>query len=95
MSVKTWWSSKNGKSKTITVLSTLLIVEVGLCFSTPVTVAPAYETLFGPTHDSELALGLEIYQFFLWLMTLAGLGIATAWHPATPPDEIDKEPDDR
>jgi branched-subunit amino acid permease len=71
MSFKTWWQTKGSKSKTITVLATLLILEIGLCFSTPFTVAPAYEALFGPTHDSELGLGLEIWQFFLWLFTLA------------------------
>jgi branched-subunit amino acid permease len=95
MSLNRWWLKKNAKSKTITVLAALLLVEIGLCFSTPVTVAPAYEALFGPSHDSELALGLQIYQFFLWLITLAMLGaVAVLWHRNRDSGKTDEEEDD-
>lgn len=95
MNIKRWWGKKNAKSKTITVLATLLILEIGLCFSTPATMAPACEALFGPSHDSELALGLEVWQFFLWLISLVVLGaIAMLWQPKPYPDKTDEEKHD-
>jgi hypothetical protein len=35
MSLKTWWSERCGAAKTLTVLATLLILQIGLCFSAP------------------------------------------------------------
>jgi hypothetical protein len=91
MTFRQWWSEKSRKAKVVTLLTTLLIVETGLCFTTPFTVAPAYETFFGPTHDSELALGLEIWQFFLWLITLVALLLASVWTSKVKSDDNDEE----
>ncbi len=35
MSFNDWWRKKNGKQKTITILATLLVLDIGLCFATP------------------------------------------------------------
>jgi hypothetical protein len=34
MSLLEWWRTKSGKAKTIAVLCTLLILQIGLCFGT-------------------------------------------------------------
>ena len=34
MSLRKWWQDKSGRAKAITVLSTLLILQIGLCFGT-------------------------------------------------------------
>lgn len=54
----------NGAMKTVVVFTTILILQMGLCFSTGFW-QPVYEKLTGPSHDSELGLGLVIMQFFL------------------------------
>jgi hypothetical protein len=54
----------------VAVLAGLLVLQIGLCFSTGSTVMPAYVAIFGRSRDSELGLGLMIYQGILCLGTL-------------------------
>ncbi len=35
MSLRTWWQQKNGPAKSVTGLTTLLILQIGLCFASP------------------------------------------------------------
>jgi len=56
MKLGRWWSEKSGKAKVVTVLATLLILQIGLCFGTPA-IVPWYQIIFGPSSDSELGLG--------------------------------------
>jgi hypothetical protein len=55
-------------TKTITVSATLLILQIGLCFSTPYT-----WSWFYPNSNSEDGLQLMILQSFLCLCTFAVL----------------------
>jgi hypothetical protein len=32
---KTWWVSRNGYAKTVTVLCAILILQIGVCFASP------------------------------------------------------------
>jgi hypothetical protein len=67
---------RSGGAKTVVVLAVLLILQIGLCFSTDSTVMPAYEAIFGPTHDPESGLGLVIVEAILCAVTFVALLIA-------------------
>jgi len=71
---------KSGGAKAVTVLATLLILQIGLCFSTDATVLPAYRAIFGPSYDPELGLGLVMWQGILcgvtiMLLALTAIGV--------------------
>ena len=72
-----WWKRKSGGAKTVVGLAALLMVQIGLCFSTGWTVQPAYKAIFGPSSDPELGLGLMIWQGLLCGVTILALVIAT------------------
>jgi len=76
MKIKRWWSRKSGWAKVVTVLAVLASLQIGLCFSTPVTVQPVYLAICGPSSDSEFGLGLVIVQAFLCVVTFALLFLA-------------------
>jgi len=61
----------------VVMLAALLMVQIGLCFSTGSTVQPAYKAIFGPSSDPELGLGLMISQGILCAVTILALVIAT------------------
>lgn len=80
MSLKTWWRRKSGLSKTVTILATALILQIGLCFASPG--EPRwFDRLFGiqPRPDVYLRIGLVTSEAFLCLITfLLLLGAALA-----------------
>jgi len=75
VSLGEWWKRQSGGAKAMTVLATLLTLQIGLCFSTGLTVLPAYQAIFGPSSDSELGLGLIIWQGILCGVTILLLAI--------------------
>jgi branched-subunit amino acid permease len=79
LSMGKWWRQKSGQAKAITALAVLLTLQIGLCFSTPVTVLPVFELFMGPNAESELGWGLIIWQFIFCMITLALIVIATVW----------------
>ena len=82
MSFRDWWRQKNRKSKAIAVISTLLIVQIGLCFGTPSGVS-WYQSLFHVKSSDPLeALGMMAFEAMLCVATVLAL-IVTAifWHP--------------
>jgi heme A synthase len=97
LSIKTWWRKKSRPPKVVTVLATLLVLQIGLCWSTPLTVLPAYLAVFGHSSDSELGLGLEIWQGMLSiaLFFLLALAILVSLGDRSKADEPDEEKNDR
>jgi hypothetical protein len=71
MSFATWWRDKSSTAKAITILSTLLILQVGLCFSTPYTLRPMYEAIAHPKPEAYVDLGLMFWQAIFCVLTLA------------------------
>jgi uncharacterized membrane protein len=71
-----WWGRKSGWAKAVTALAVLLIVQMGLCFSTSYTVQPLYDALFGPSSGEMPGLGLVIVQAMLCVVTVVLLFIA-------------------
>ncbi len=79
MTIQNWWKRKSGPAKLVTALSALLLLQIGLCWSTPA-VLPWYFAVFGPSSDSEFGLGLMIVQGILCLVTCAVLlGMTVIW----------------
>jgi len=76
MSPKTWWRQKSGPAKLVTGLTTLLILQMGLCFASPG--EPAwFDALFHirPTPD-QLRLGLVVVEAYLCAGTFLVLLVA-------------------
>jgi 4-amino-4-deoxy-L-arabinose transferase-like glycosyltransferase len=71
-----WWKRRSGGAKTVVVLAVLLILQIGLCFSTDSTVLPAYVAIFGHGSESELGLSLVVFQAILCAVTIVALLIA-------------------
>jgi hypothetical protein len=67
---------RSGGAKTVVVLALLLILQIGLCFSTDSTVLPAYEAIFGASHDPEAGIGFAVVQAMLCGVTFVALIIA-------------------
>ena len=63
MSFQSWWRHKSRRAKAITVLATLLTVQIGLCFGTPVGVS-WFDELFSSHlgRDSYGGLGYMIFE---------------------------------
>ena len=79
-SLRSWWTKNSGGAKIVTVLAALLVLQIGLCWTTPFTVVPAYLAVHGPSSDSELGLGLMIWQGILCIVTFLALFVAAvAW----------------
>jgi ABC-type transport system involved in multi-copper enzyme maturation permease subunit len=94
--LKNWWRQKGRKSKAIAVISTLLILQIGLCFGTPSGVS-WYQALFHvKSSDPLYALGLMAWEAILSLATVLAL-IVTAifWHPDLNSPQRKKENHDR
>lgn len=58
------------------VLAVLLILQIGLCFSTDSIVTPAYEAIFGASHDPEAGIGFAVVQAMLCGVTFVALLVA-------------------
>lgn len=76
MSFGDWWKRRSGGAKTVVVLVVLLILQIGLCFSSDSTVIPAYEAIFGPSHDPESGIGFAVVQAMLCTVTFVVLIVA-------------------
>jgi integral membrane sensor domain MASE1 len=76
MSVKTWWQHKSGPAKLVTALTTLLILQIGLCFASPG--EPAWFDRVFHIHPmpDQLRLGLVVVEAYLSIGTFIFLLIA-------------------
>jgi len=83
MTFKSWWGEKSRKSKAITVVSTLLILQIGLCFGTPSGVSWFQAILhIKPGDDPFENLGYMFVEGILCLVTgLVLFVIGVSWHP--------------
>jgi len=83
MSFQSWWQQKGRRSKAVTVLATLLILQIGLCFGTPVGVT-SIDTLFS-THlsrDPFAALGYMFIEAILAIVVfLVFAGVLIFYRP--------------
>jgi hypothetical protein len=78
---KTWWLSKSGFAKTVTVLCAILILQIGVCFASPA--EPAwFDALFHIRRSPyQLNLAFAVWQaifccvtaFVLFMTLLAGI----------------------
>jgi hypothetical protein len=77
MKIRAWWKQSSGLAKTVTILSALLLLQIGVCALTP-TVLPWYEAVFQvpPSHDPLEALGLMAFQAILCVCSLVILFFA-------------------
>jgi len=71
-----WWKRRSGGAKTVVALAVLLILQIGLCFSSDLTVIPAYEAIFGASHDPEAGIGFAVVQAMLCAVTGVALLVA-------------------
>ena len=96
MGFKRWWEEKSGKSKTLTVLSALLILQIGLCFATP-TIQPWLYDLLHVRSSQELEeLGWMFVEAIACLATVLILAlIAIFWHPDLTSSKKKRENHDR
>jgi hypothetical protein len=79
---KTWWLSRSGYAKTVTVLCAILILQIGVCFS-PVA-EPEFHILHFLNH-----LGVAIWEaIFCCVTALALLVTLILW--SVPSSSIDK-----
>jgi hypothetical protein len=85
MSLQSWWLQKSRRAKTITILAILLLLEIGLCFGTPVGVSwsdTAFGTHFG--RDPFASLGYMFIQAIVaGIMFLIFLGVAIFYRPSS------------
>jgi len=97
MSFQNWWHQKSRKSKAIVAISTLLILQIGLCFGTPSGVS-WYQALFHvkSSDDPFYALGFMAWEAILSLATVLAL-IVTAifWRRDLNSPQRKKEEHDR
>lgn len=85
MSFQSWWQQKNRRAKTVTVLATLLILQIGLCFGTPVGVS-WLDDLAGTRlgRDPFAALGYMFIEAVLAIVVfLVFVGVLIFYRPAT------------
>jgi hypothetical protein len=77
MKLGKWWKRRSGWAKAVTILAALAMLQVGLCFTTPVTVLPIHDAIYGKRSDAEVGLGLVVWQFLLCGITFGLLALAT------------------
>lgn len=85
MSFQSWWQQKNRRAKAVAVLATLLILQIGLCFGTPVGVSWLGD-LVGtrPGRDPFYALGYMFIEAILAIVVfLVFVGVLIFYRPAT------------
>jgi hypothetical protein len=86
MSYQSWWQQKSRRSKAITILATLLILQIGLCFSTPVGVS-WFDNHLGTRLDPDSygGLGYMIFEAILaGVVFLIFLGVLFFYRPSDP-----------
>lgn len=82
MSFRTWWRTKSGQSKTITILCVFLLLDIGLCFATPSAVTWLESAFHFRTSDPLAALGYMMIQaVFCLVLLLAIVCVSIFWHP--------------
>jgi len=75
---KTWWLSRNGYAKTVTVLCAILILQIGVCFS-PLAEPAWFASQFHILHFLN-DLGVAIWEaFFCCVTVLALLATLILW----------------
>jgi hypothetical protein len=68
--MRKWWNHKSGRAKTVTVLATLLVVQIGLCAGTS-QLTYRFGVLIPKGYDVPMGtLDLMIWQAFLCILTL-------------------------
>ena len=84
MSFQSWWQQKNRRAKAVTIFATLLILQIGLCFGTPVGVS-WLDDLVG-THlgrDPFAAFGYMFIEAIVEIIVfLVFLGVLIFYRPA-------------
>jgi hypothetical protein len=69
MRLGVWWRRTNGRAKAVTVLATVLMLQIGLCFGTPTATSWYHALLRINSRDPFQALGL-----MMWQSPLVGFG---------------------
>jgi len=104
MSFQSWWQRKSRRAKAITLLATLLTLQVGLCFGTPAGVSWSDQTLGTHLGRGELAaLGYMVAEALAaGVVFLVFLGFLIFYRPsvsspaaAGPINDQEKADDDR
>jgi len=68
-----WWKRRSGGAKTVVALAVLLILQIGLCFSSDLTVIPAYEAIFAVVQAMLCAVtGVALLVAFLGVVAGGG-----------------------
>lgn len=83
MKIKRWWYQKSGQAKAITALSVLLILQIGLCFSTETVTSWATAIFHLHRSDDPMeSLGLMVWQGVFCVVTLVLIVVAGVfWLP--------------
>ncbi|WP_348262161.1 hypothetical protein P8935_20440 [Telmatobacter sp. DSM 110680] len=93
MSFRSWWQYKSRRAKAITVFATLLTIQIGLCFGTPVGISWIDRLL--STHlsrDPFAALGYMFFEAVLAIivfLVFVGVLIFYRGSAQTPGDKAD------
>ena len=74
--IRKWLKRRSGGAKTVVVLAALLMLQIGLCFSSDSTVIPAFDAIFGRSSDPEAGIGFAVFQAMLCGVTLVALMIS-------------------
>ena len=79
MKIRAWWEKSSGPAKTITVLATILLLQIGFCALTPYATpwiaavfdAPLgndpFETLGYMAFEAILCFATLVAMFFVWV----------------------------
>jgi uncharacterized BrkB/YihY/UPF0761 family membrane protein len=95
MTFRKWWWRGSGRQKTITVLSALLILQIGVCFGTGTSTAVSLlgRLFISHRYDPFFALGLMIAQAWLCVLTVILLFLAAFALPGIFPENQPKHED--
>ncbi len=74
MDVRNWWKARSGGAKTVTVLTALLILQIGICFGSGFAIDALIPP--GPGDEFGSGFGWMALQAFACLLTIALLVIA-------------------
>lgn len=69
MRIRNWWYLRDGRSKAITVLAVLLLLQIGLCFQSP-KVAPWFIRTF---HVTSLDVPMQGLSLMIWQAALCAI----------------------
>lgn len=92
MSFRDWWRNKSGQSKTITVLCSILILDIGLCFATPSALNWVQSAFQLRRADPLEGISYMLIQAVFCILLLVAIGcIAIFWHPGINSPRRNKE----